>query len=89
MKKTLRTKSSNNRIVILLMIIGLTAIFMSGCGQPAEPAKNATNAAPTNAAPSGNSEAPKANTNSEASKASESKPGGACSGEPTDYEVFF
>lgn len=34
MKKTLRTKSSNNRIVFLLMILSLTAIFMSGCGQP-------------------------------------------------------
>ncbi len=46
MSKTLRTKSSNNRIVILLMILGLTAIFMSGCGQqPAEPAKNAANTA--------------------------------------------
>jgi hypothetical protein len=45
MSKTLRTKSSNNRIVVLLMILGLTAIFMSGCGQPAEPAKNAANTA--------------------------------------------
>jgi hypothetical protein len=89
MNKTLRTKSSNNRIVILLMIIGLFALFMSGCGQPVEPVKNATNAAPTNAAPSANSAAPKANTNSEVSKASESTPGGACSGEPTDYEVFL
>lgn len=47
MSKTLRTNSSNNRIVVLLMIISLTAIFMSGCGQqPAEPAKNAANTAP-------------------------------------------
>ena len=46
MSKTFRTKSSNNRIVVLLMILGLTAIFMSGCGQqPAEPAKNAANTA--------------------------------------------
>ena len=46
MSKTFRTKSSNNRIVVLLMIIGLTAIFMSGCGQqPAEPAKNTANTA--------------------------------------------
>ncbi len=45
MNKTLRTKSSNNRIVSLLMILGLFALFMSGCGQPAEPAKNAANTA--------------------------------------------
>lgn len=43
MSKTLRTKSSNNRIVILMMILGLTAIFMSGCGQ--QPADSATNTA--------------------------------------------
>jgi hypothetical protein len=33
MNKTLRTKSSNNRIVILLMIIGLFVFSMSGCQQ--------------------------------------------------------
>ncbi len=89
MKKTLRTKSSNNRIVILLMIIGLTAIFMSGCGQPAEPAKNATNAAPTNAAPSANSEAPKANTETTTSNSTTAASTGTCGETPGDDEVYI
>lgn len=33
MKKTLRTNNSNNRIVILLMILGLSILLMSGCQQ--------------------------------------------------------
>ncbi|MBK7707232.1 MAG: M12 family metallopeptidase [Acidobacteria bacterium] len=49
MSKTLRKNSSNNRIVIFLMILGLTTIFLSGCGQqPAEPAKNTASNTTTN-----------------------------------------
>jgi hypothetical protein len=33
MSKTLRTNNSNNRIVILLMILGLSTLLLSGCNQ--------------------------------------------------------
>jgi hypothetical protein len=95
MNKTLRTKSSNNRIVILLMILGLFALFMSGCGQPAEPAKNATNTAPANAAPGAN----KANANTAtsnagsntntASNSTTAASTGACGEAPGDDEVYI
>ncbi len=103
MNKTLRTKSSNNRIVVLLMIIGLFALFMSGCGQTAEPAKNTTNIAPntninsantaTNNAATNtatNSEAAKANTNTGASNTSPMAPGHAADScdAPADNEVI-
>lgn len=89
MKKTLRTKTSNNQAIKFSMIIGLFVLLMSGCSQGGEQTKNTANEAPK---ANTNSEAPKANTNSDTAKAntaSESKPGGACSGEPADYEVFL
>lgn len=42
MSKTLRTKSSNNRIVILLMILGLSILLMSGCQQASTPSNSNT-----------------------------------------------
>ncbi len=61
MSKTLRAKSSNNRIVIFLMILGLFVFLMSGCQRSNNPANgnsaannsavssNANNSTPTNA----------------------------------------
>jgi len=44
MKKSLRTKSSNNQIIKFLMVFGLFAFLLSGCQQGVEPTKNTTNA---------------------------------------------
>lgn len=60
MKKTLRTISSNNRIISFMVILGLFTLFLSGCGQTAEPAKNTTNTAPNTTA---NTDAANTDTN--------------------------
>jgi hypothetical protein len=88
MNKISRTKSSNNKIVILLTILGLSVFLLSGCQPGAEQPKTAANTAGSTT----NSDASKTNKNTETTKSSsssESKPGGACSGEPGDYEVFL
>ena len=96
MKNTLRTKSSNNRIVILLMILGLFTLLLSGCQQATDMAKNAANTAPTNTAANSaptntaaNSETAKANTatqDANTSAAAPPKPDN-CDG-PGDDEVI-
>lgn len=93
MEKTLRMKSSNNQIIKFMVILGLFTLLLSGCQPGGEQPKNAANTAPNTTANSAspntttnttaNTETAKANTNSE------SKPGGDCSGEPGDYEVFL
>ncbi len=61
MNKTLRTKSSNNRIVILLTVLGLSVILMSGCQQVNNMVNGNTTTANGNTATTGNTTA---NTNS-------------------------
>lgn len=60
MSKTLRTNSSNNRIVILLTVLGLSVILMSGC-QQVNNMVNGNTTANGNTATTGNTTA---NTNS-------------------------
>lgn len=91
MERTLKMKSANNQIIKFMVILGLFTLLLSGCGPTAEQPKNDANTAANTTA---NTETPKANTNNETAKANtssttESKPGGACSGDPTDYEVFL
>lgn len=62
MNKTLRTKSSNNRIISFMVILGLFVLSMSGCQQVNDmvngnQATNSNAAANTNAATNANSNA--------------------------------
>ncbi len=61
MKKSSRTKSSNNQIIKFLMVFGLSALLLSGC----QPANNSVN---SNATANAKTEVAKANTNTEAAK---------------------
>lgn len=102
MKKILRTKNSNNRIIKLMVIFGLFTLFLSGCGPTAAPTNTtantapANNSVPTNTAANNsatntaaNSEVAKANTNTEAANTSPAAPAKPdnCDG-PADNEVI-
>lgn len=89
MNKTLRTKSSNNRIISFAVILGLFIISLSGCQQGGEPAKSnttaasntTTNSAPTNKAANTST----ANTDSTTTAATT----GTCGEAPGDDEVYI
>lgn len=85
-------KSSNNQIIKFMMILGLFVFSMSGCQPGGEQPKNAANNASNTVANSLSPNTTNTTANTETTKAnttSETAPGGACSGEPTDYEVFL
>ncbi len=88
MKNTLRTISSNNQIIKFMVIIGLFTLFLSGCGQTAEPAKSNTNAASnttTNSAPTNTA----ANKNTANTGSTTTASNGACGEALGDDEVYI